>query len=178
MVRIKVSVHNNPTISSIDKFNYLRMFVDYPAATTLDGYAVTDGNYTLALKALTQRYGRVDVVEASHYSTLNNLPDASQKGETKPLRKLYDTASSTIRSLETLGVDANTYQRMAMPLILARLPTDLVVTWTKESKTTSNIENLLEFIRKDFRTKLGLEVDGVENLQIQTFGAPVQAPEP
>ena len=139
------AIHSNNAVSEQDKFNFLRAYIDYPAMATIEGYAPTSQNYQAAIAALHERYGRDDVLEAAHFNTLHNLPDASQKGDVKQLRKLYDVAAATIRSLAAMGVNANAYNRMGKPLLLCKLPNDMVIQWTKTAnQATLPFSDLLD----------------------------------
>lgn len=82
-----VAVHRNPTMATLDKLNFLKLYVHAPASSSIEGYALTEANYSRAVAALTQRYGRDDVREALYYSALHDLPDVSQRSSVAVLVK-------------------------------------------------------------------------------------------
>lgn len=52
----KAAVHNNDSLSKVDKFNYLKSLVEGPAATAIAGFSLTEENYEAAHKLLKQRF--------------------------------------------------------------------------------------------------------------------------
>ena len=46
----KSAVHNNPGLSFIDKFNYLKSILDGNAARAIQGLPLTEGNYEAAVE--------------------------------------------------------------------------------------------------------------------------------
>ena len=54
----KSAVHENPEISSVNKFNYLNSLLEGPASRAIQGLALTEDNYNSAIKILQERFGR------------------------------------------------------------------------------------------------------------------------
>ena len=52
----EAAVHNNSSVSKIDKFNYLKSLVEGNAASAIDGFALTADNYESAVKLLKDRF--------------------------------------------------------------------------------------------------------------------------
>ena len=55
------------------------------------------------------------------------LPKIKNDNDIKRLRNLYDQIESSVRNLQTLKVDTNSYASLLMPLINEKLPTDIRV---------------------------------------------------
>ncbi|KAK3737886.1 hypothetical protein QZH41_012856, partial [Actinostola sp. cb2023] len=53
----KSAVHDNASLSGIDKFNYLKSLVEGSAETTIAGLQLTEANYQAAINLLQRRYG-------------------------------------------------------------------------------------------------------------------------
>ena len=51
------AVHNNATLSSIDKFNYLNSMLESAAAEAIAGLTLTSANYEEAIETLKRRFG-------------------------------------------------------------------------------------------------------------------------
>ena len=64
------AVHNNPGLSSIDKFNYLKSILDGNAARAIQGLPLTEGNYEVAVKILQQRFGKKQQIISAHMEEL------------------------------------------------------------------------------------------------------------
>jgi hypothetical protein len=82
------AVHKNPTISNVDKFNYLKGLLDGPAASCIAGVALTDGNYNTALDLLKNRFANPQLLISSHMNALLKL-QASTTGDIRSVRRLY-----------------------------------------------------------------------------------------
>ena len=55
------------------------------------------------------------------------LPKNKNEDHIKGLQNLYDQTQSSVRNLETLKVDTNSYGSLLVPLINEKLPTDICV---------------------------------------------------
>ena len=55
------------------------------------------------------------------------LPKNKNEDHIKGLQILYDQTESSVRNLETLKVDTNSYGSLLVPLINEKLPTDICV---------------------------------------------------
>ena len=68
------------------------------------------------------------------------------------LRNLYDQSESSVRNLQTLETDTNSYGSLLLPLINTKLPTDIYVLRTRKFK--SEVWDLNEMIEV-----LGTEIE-------------------
>ena len=50
--RFKTAVHNNPSLSMVDKFTYLHALVEGTVAQSIQGLALTEANYKAATQIL------------------------------------------------------------------------------------------------------------------------------
>ena len=66
------AVHNCPSISKIQKFNYLRAQTCGDAARTIAGLPLTESNYDDVMALLTTRYGWTQDCPHPHTSTSGN----------------------------------------------------------------------------------------------------------
>ena len=55
------AVNQNPSLSAIDKFNYLQGLLDGPAAAAIQGLTLSEANYTTALDLLKERFGKTQL---------------------------------------------------------------------------------------------------------------------
>ena len=51
-------IHKNPSLQPVDKFNYLKIHVVGEAKDVISGIDITSSNYDIAVKLLTDRYGK------------------------------------------------------------------------------------------------------------------------
>ena len=119
------AVHSNPKLSNIDKMNYLRSLVEGPAAAAIKGLPLISENYTSAREILEQRYGNKQLIISSHMDNLLKLPVVSFVNNVKGIRQLYDKTEIHIRCLQALGVEAEQYGSLLVPVLLSKVPQEL-----------------------------------------------------
>ena len=117
-------VNKNPSISPVDKFNYLQGLLEGPAARVIQRLPLTEANYNVALKLLDERFGNTQQIISMHMDDLLQLPTCS---ETKPaeLRLILDKVSVNVRGLKSLGVKSEQYGSFLIPIIMSKLPADV-----------------------------------------------------
>ena len=60
------SIHKNPSLAPVDKFNYLNSLLMKPALDTISGLSLTASNYKEAIAILRKRFGnKLRVVKSS-----------------------------------------------------------------------------------------------------------------
>ena len=74
------SVHNNPDLSDIDRFNYLHSLLDGLAANSISGLSLTSVNYAEAIAVLQKRFGNKQQVINKHMDALLELEAFHQRG--------------------------------------------------------------------------------------------------
>ena len=70
-------VHNNPNLTSNDKFNYLHLLLEWTAAEAVSGLTLTAANYEEAILILKKRFRNKQQVVNKHMDTLLNLEAVS-----------------------------------------------------------------------------------------------------
>ena len=117
-------MHENTSISTIDKFNYLNSLLDGAAARTIQGLTLKESNYDSAVSLLQDRYGKPQHIISAHMEKIIKLPACS--GE-KPLalRYVYDKVNVNIRGLDSLGIRSDHYGSLLIPIIMTKLPQEL-----------------------------------------------------
>lgn len=93
------SVHNNPKAGgNREKFSYLQSTLEGPAKLAIEGLSLTDGNYTIAVDLLKERFGKEDAIRQALHKELRELPkpDSSAHG----LRRFVQRLERLCRQLE------------------------------------------------------------------------------
>ena len=121
------AVHNNESLSDIERFSYLRTLLEGPAYSTVAGLALTSTNYEKAVDLLKQRCGQKQVIINSHMNHLLNLTPVTDSPDLWKLRKLYDIIEQDISGLESLGVLVTSYGSLLVSVVQSRLPTDILI---------------------------------------------------
>jgi hypothetical protein len=120
----QVAVHDNTLLSPIDKFNYLNSLLEGAAARAIQGLSLTSANYEHAIALLKERFGKPQRVITSHMDELLKIPSCN-KDNPSSLRYVYDKISIHVIGLESLGVSADQYGSLLIPIILDKLPSEI-----------------------------------------------------
>ena len=117
------SVHQNAGLSAIDKFNYLRALLDGAAACSIQGLALTEGNYGAAIDVL-KGFGKPQHIIAGHMKDFMKIPSCTSDKPSQ-LRSIYDKIYANVRGLEALGIGSEQYGSFLIPIVMDRLPADV-----------------------------------------------------
>lgn len=124
---------DDSSLLAISKFSYLQSQVESEAKSVIHELSLTAANYSVACKLLKERFGKPERIIFAHTQALLNLslPSRPQvpKYYVSALRKLQDKILTHIRSLEALGVSGNDYGIFLIPVMLSRLPRDILETF-------------------------------------------------
>ena len=112
---------SHPSLTGSDKFNYLRSLLKGTAREAISGLMLTEANYEEAIGILKKRFGNRQQIISRHMDILMNGDHSNVKG----LRQLYDVVESNVRSLEALGVAADSYGCLLASVLMKRLPNEL-----------------------------------------------------
>ncbi|RWR98731.1 hypothetical protein B4U79_06079, partial [Dinothrombium tinctorium] len=126
----------------------------------LFGLAICDENYESAVELLKNRFGRKDVVINAHMNKLLAIDPVKRSSEVKLLRRLYDECEVQIRSLETLGVTADTYGNLLCPILLKLIPDDIALEYSRQQDEDDawNVCKLLQFLRREVESREGASI--------------------
>ena len=151
--RFQSAVDNNTSISPVDKFNYLHALVERLAARSIQGLQLTEGNYEAAKQILQERFGKMQQVISAHMEELLRLPVCTGE-KTSQLRHIYDKVQVNVRGLEALGVESEQYGSFLVPVIMAKLPSEVRL---QIARTTTNdvwkVEELLRIIQGEVEAR-------------------------
>ena len=122
------AIQSNPSLSPVEKMNYLRAQLEGDAADVISGLPLTNANFEQSIKLLKERYGQNEVIIYIHYTSLMDLSVSSS--QTSALRKNYDLIAKHLRSLKALG--ENIESKILVSLIMAKLPKDVLIHLTDQ----------------------------------------------
>ncbi len=151
--RFDSSVNKNPTISTIDKFNYLQGLLEGPASRVIQGLPLTEANYHTALKLLEERFGNTQQIISMHMDDLLQLPTCLGN---KPadLRLIVDKVTVNVRGLEALGVKSEQYGSFLIPIIMSKLPADVRLQIARvTTKDVWQIEEVLSVLKSEVQAR-------------------------
>ena len=161
----EASIHKNPNLHPVVKFNYLRAELEGYASVVISGLDLTNTNYEVAVNLLQERFGRDEPNMDAHYSVLMDLP-VSLNNVAK-LRETCDMIEKRLRSLIALG--ENVDQPHFVFLIKSKLP-KTVISRMEEYKDMEE-KWTVESIRKAFKRYICAQEVGERQTQL------IQSPE-
>ena len=147
------AVNNNPDLSAVDKFNYLRALLEGPAARSVQGLTLTAANYSTALEILQGRFGKRQQIISAHMDDLLKLPSCT---DNKPqhLRTIYDKIYVNVRGLEALGISASQYGSFLIPVIMSKLSSEVGLQVARVSaRDVWDMEDLLRIIKSEVEAR-------------------------
>lgn len=161
----KSAVHKNEAISLIDKFNYLNSLLKGPASRAIQGLSLTEANYDYAIEILHERFGRPQQIISAHMDEILKLQPCSSDRPSS-LRFLYDKLSVHVRGLSSLGVTAQEYGSLLIPIIMSKLPNEIRLEIARKSTTEVwKIEELLETIKGEIEAREASEAIKAQEFQ-------------
>lgn len=121
----EATIHNNCELSDIEKFTYLKSYLERNAREAIAGLSLSEANYNEAIEILHRRFGSKERIVARHMEVLLGLEGVSSEHKLIPLRRLYDKVEANVRSLKSLGVEAKAYGSMLCPVLVWKLPPEI-----------------------------------------------------
>ena len=147
------AIDKKPELSVIDKFNHLFSLVEGPAARGIQGLTLSEANYKAAKEILKQRCGRPRQVIAAHMDELLKIPLCAGE-KSSQLCYVYDKVSIHVQGLESLGVTAEQYGSMLIPVAMSKLPTEIRVQIARLTLSEiCSIREMVELIHKEVEAR-------------------------
>ena len=140
------SIHSNPSLSHVDKFNYLNSFLESTAAESIAGLTLTSTNYEGGVATL-KRFGNTQLIVNKHMDVLLNLPTVNSHHDLRGLRHLYDAVEMHVRGLRALGVTADSYCGLLTSILMNKLPSEIRLIISRElTEEKWDVEKLMKII--------------------------------
>ncbi|XP_044757728.1 uncharacterized protein LOC123315892 [Coccinella septempunctata] len=95
-------IHNNPTLSNVDKYSYLLSCLKGNALSVVKCTPLTGNNYIIAFNALKKRYENKRLIATAHWHTITKSKPVNVSENPRALRNLIDTFSENLKALENL----------------------------------------------------------------------------
>nr|CAI5835101.1 unnamed protein product [Callosobruchus analis] len=162
-------IHNNVSLSSIQKFYYLRSSLKGEAAQIMASLEASDSNYPVAWELLKERYENKKLIVNKHVTALFALEPLAKENYTA-LRKLHDDVQRNIRSLEALGLPVKEWDILLIYLITSKLDSSTQKQWETEQSNNNfpSMEDLSNFIKRRCQVLESLGIKSNESHKQQT----------
>ena len=150
------AIHNDDQLAKVDKFKYLRSYLEGPARNAIKGFSLTDVDYDEAVALLRKRFARPEVIRITHINELINLAPVYSERNVQRLRAFHDETETHFRAMEAQGVDKQTYSSVVVPMLMSKIPEAL-----RNNMTRFN-ENHMEWLLDEFLAALEKELAVLE----------------
>ena len=160
----KSAVHENVQLSKVDKFNYLQGLLDGPAARSIKGLPLSEGNYDSVIEILKQRFNKPQLIISTHMDKLVKIPCCNMD-QSHTLKVVYDKITVHIRGLSALGVGSDQYGSLLIPIIMSKMPNEIRLRIAHEAKDDVwKIEDLMTIIKVEVEARETSEVTKFKSL--------------
>ena len=154
------AIHSNTELSDVEKFNYLNSLLERSAREAVSGLALTAANYHQAIETLKKRFGCKQLIVNKHMDALLQVEPVTSPQNTRALRKLLDSVNSHIHSLQSLGVEPDSYSSLLCPVLINKLPSELqLLISRKVSEDDWKLNSLMEAIEAEVSARERISVN-------------------
>ncbi|XP_075157800.1 uncharacterized protein LOC142231065 [Haematobia irritans] len=151
-------VHNNFSLSKVQKFFYLKGTLTGEAAGLIRTISATEANYDSAWNILESRYHNKRMIVGSLMSRLFNIPKSD--GCFNSIKVLLDTTQECLSSLRNLDVDTTTWDPVLIHLLCQKLDLQTRKEWEHSLKSSTELptrKEMFDFLERTFRTLESLD---------------------
>ena len=143
-----IAVHDNPKFAKVQKFVVLKSHLAGVALKAIQGIPVTGDGYTQAVEILKDRFDLPDVRKETLLRELLNMPSV-RHNDLKAMRSLIDHLSAHTRALSSLGVTADSFSSLLLPVAKDKIPDDWRPIWARQE--SGNFSEFLAFLKREIR---------------------------
>ncbi|XP_045778087.1 uncharacterized protein LOC123875994 [Maniola jurtina] len=152
-------IHDNSSISNIQKFHYLRASLEGSAAQIICSLEFSASNYCLAWNALCERYDNTRLLVQNHIKAIFEH-ESIKKESASSLRVLIDMYNKNLRALQILGEPTGTWDTLIIYIICQKLDSRTLRDWEEHKATHKQVN--LEIFSKFLKNKADL-LETIEN---------------
>ncbi|XP_042148992.1 uncharacterized protein LOC121837441 [Ixodes scapularis] len=179
------TIHKNASLSTSEKFGYLRMYLGGEAEAAVAGLPRTETCYADAIEILNRRFGDKKRLEQEYFSSLRLISPVKSANDTSGLRTMFDQVQINIRGLQTLGVNKSSFSSMLCDILMRALPRDIVVNYHRTAHLSaatampgpssqpdrSELDRLLDFlaIEVESREKSEFKITETKNTKTTRY---------
>ncbi|XP_055370715.1 uncharacterized protein LOC129605155 [Condylostylus longicornis] len=155
-------------IPQVEKMWYLKTNLIGEAEKLIRHLPISDQNYNIAWKILTERYDNKRLLVSSIIDKFLNQPSLTP-GSSKSIKQMFDTTNECVLSLENSGFNVvGSWDPILLQIIYKKLDRETYSLYElslKQPKEIQSLEKFLNFIEKRFQS---LEAFGNKQIQSST----------
>ncbi|XP_053623554.1 uncharacterized protein LOC128682758 [Plodia interpunctella] len=140
-------INSNDSISSINKFHYLRACLEGNAAVVIKSLEFTSNNYQVAWDLLCQRFDNKKILINNHLKAIFNIESLTRESH-KSLRFIIDHMSKNLRALDSLGLPTNQWDVLIIYIMSTKIDPITLRKWEESrNNACSDLPTLSDFIQ-------------------------------
>ena len=147
------AVHNNASLSDVNKFTYLKSLVLKSAKDAIEGLALTAANYEEAVAILKKCFGNQQLIISKHMEELMSTEGVSSVQDVTALRCMYNKVEVHVRGLRSLGVASASYGALLTPILQKKLPPELRIVINREITESSDLDKLMKVLAEEIEVR-------------------------
>ena len=149
----EAAIDKKANLSNIEKFTYLRGYLCDDALRCIEGIPLSHENYEHAVSLLKERYGNLQLIISTHMNKLVQLEKVTSC-DVGQLRCLYDKIENNVRALNSVGIEAEHFGPLLIPIVMDKLPKAIILQVTRKlGKDSWVIEDFIQCIDKEISTR-------------------------
>jgi hypothetical protein len=140
----RTAIHENKSMSPIEKFSYLLGYLTDEALALAKGYSLTEANCVQVVAALKERFGDKQRAQFAHFQALAAIKPA-RSNNLAEVQRVYNDCEMRVRSLVALEIGEDKFAVAFVPIIMSKLPEALTTKLCKKNGTGQwSLRNLRE----------------------------------
>lgn len=146
----KSAVHDANQISNVYKFQLLTNSLRGQAAEAIQGWNLTNENYTAAWQRLNELYDRPNMAANELTKRISELPVLT-RANAEDLQRMSNVTNSVQRQLQAMGRPIDPNDLLLISMIENKLDIRTRSAWERERQADATLRDLLAFIDKEAR---------------------------
>lgn len=162
----KSIIHDNNTMSNVQKFHYLRLSLEGSAADRINSLQICDDNYEVAWKLLNERFEDKQALIKNHVKALFELPTLKEESY-QGLNSILDGIEKNINALEVLKRPTDQWDDLMIHLVTTKFDSTTKREWESrsDSRNIPTLKSLLDFLKERCRILSSLEFENNSSRQ-------------
>ncbi|XP_045477885.1 uncharacterized protein LOC123683032 [Harmonia axyridis] len=142
-------VHNNQSLTEIEKFNYLISSLEGPPLSLVRTLPMTSDNYQIAYDSLVNRFSNERLRAQAHWNAIESTGKINCNNQTA-LRNLLSTFTENLAALKNMNFPVESWDFIVFMLLIKRLDNSTIARFELEngSSMIPEFKTLLEFLNK------------------------------
>lgn len=116
---------DNQTLHDVRKLAYLKSCLLGQASESIQGYTLTEVNYSLLVEFLKKRFGKNRSIIQDHVDAIIDVPKFDFI-ENKEVQSFLHSLEYNLRSVVPLGVQTEFLAPLLIPLLMRKIPKKLI----------------------------------------------------